>query len=278
MMEYKTIAGIKLPVLGIGTWDMGRVKGSWHLVREKPDYSNDEQCVAAIKEAIKLGMWHIDTAEMYSSGHAEEIVAAAIKDVPRKSVFITTKVLPSHLKHDELIAAAEGSLRRLQLEYVDLYLIHWLNSTSQIKEAIAAMDELVAAGKVKHIGVSNFSTKQLQLAQSYTKNKIVANQVEYNLLDRSCEKDLLPYCEEKGIILTAYSPLAQGKLLKNKTLDSIAAKYGKTPAQVALNWLISKKNVITIPKAGSVEHVRENTGAVGWKLSKDDLEVIEKEF
>ncbi|MEK6837681.1 MAG: aldo/keto reductase [Nanoarchaeota archaeon] len=274
MMEYKTIAGIKLPAIGIGTWNMGKAPGAG----ERPDYSKDEQFIAAIKEAVKLGMWHIDTAEMYSSGHAEEIAAAAIKDVPRKSVFITTKVLPNHLKHDDLIAAAEKSLRRLQLEYIDLYLIHWVNSTSQIKEAIAAMDELVAAGKVRNIGVSNFSFKQLQLAQSYTKNRIVTNQVEYNLLDRSCERDLLPYCEENGIILTAYSPLAQGKLLKNKTLAAVAAKHGKSVAQAALNWLISKKNVITIPKAADVEHVTENAGAVGWKFGKDDFESLEKEF
>ena len=278
MTEYKTIAGIRLPSIGIGTWNMGRAKWPRTIIGEKPDYSEDEKCIAALREAIKLGMWHIDTAEMYSSGHAEEIVAAAIKDVPRKSVFITTKVLPSHLKHDDIIAAAEKSLRRLKLEYVDLYLIHWVNSTSQIKEAIAAMDELVAAGKVRNIGVSNFSFKQLQLAQSYTKNRIVTNQVEYNLLDRSCERDLLPYCEENGIILTAYSPLAQGKLLKNKTLAEIAAKYGKTTAQVALNWLVSKKNVIAIPKAADVEHVTENAGAVGWKLSNEDFGIIEKEF
>ena len=278
MMACKAIAGIRLPVLGIGTWAMGKAKGPWRLVRETPDSSSDRQCVAAIKEAIKLGMWHIDTAEMYSSGHAEEIVAAAIKGIPRKKVFVTTKVLPEHLKHDDLIAAAERSLKRLQLEYVDLYLIHWANSTSQIKEAIAAMDELVASGKVKHIGVSNFSAKQLQLAQSYTKNKIVTDQVEYNLLERSCEKELLPYCQDNDVILTAYSPLAQGKLLKNKVLAAIAAKYNKTTAQVALNWLVSKKNVIAIPKAASVEHVRENAGAIGWKLTSDDMKMIEKEF
>lgn len=278
MMECKAIVGIRLPVLGIGTWAMGKAKGPWHLVRETPDSSSDEQCVAAIKEAIRLGMWHIDTAEMYSSGHAEEIVATAIKNIPRKKVFVTTKVLPEHLKHDDLIAAAERSLKRLQLEYVDLYLIHWVNSTSQIKEAIAAMDELVAAGKVRHIGVSNFSLKQLQLAQSYTKNKIVTNQVEYNLLKRICEEGLLPYCQENDIILTAYSPLAQGKLLKNKILAAVAEKHGKTIAQVALNWLTSKKNVIAIPKAASVEHVRENAGSVGWKLASEDAELLEKEF
>lgn len=272
-MEYKTITGIRLPSIGIGTWNMGKAPGP----SERPDYSKDGQCIAAIKEAVKLGMWHIDTAEMYSSGHAEEIVAAAIKDAPRKSVFITTKVLPNHLKHDDLISAAEKSLRRLQLEYIDLYLIHWVNSTSQIKEAITAMDELVAAGKVRHLGVSNFSTKQLQLAQSYTKNKIVTNQVEYNLLERNYEKDLLPYCEENDIILTAYSPLAQGKLLKNKTLAAVAAKHGKTIAQVALNWLISKKNVIAIPKAATIGHVRENAAAAGWKLDSSDLETMKKE-
>ncbi len=276
-MEYKSIAGIKLPAIGIGTWDMGRAKGLEGM-GERPEYSNDESHIAAIKEAIRFGMWHIDTAEMYSGGHAEEIAGAAIKRIPRKKVFVTTKVLPSHLKHDDLIASAEASLKRLQMEYVDLYLIHWLNSTSQIKEAIAAMDELVKAGKVKHIGVSNFSVKQLELAQSYTKNKIVTNQVEYNLLERSCEEKLLPYCQDNDILLTAYSPLAQGKLLKNKVLAAVAAKHGKTIAQAALNWLVSRKNVIAIPKASSVEHVRENAGAVGWKLTAEDTELIKKEF
>ena len=276
-MEYKSIAGIKLPAIGIGTWDMGRAKGL-EGPGERPDYSNDESYIVAIKEAIRLGMWHIDTAEMYSGGHAEEIICAAIKNIPRNKVFITTKVLPSHLKHDDFIVAANASLKRLKLDYVDLYLIHWVNSTSQIKEAIAAMDELVATGKVRHIGVSNFSLKQLQLAQSFTKNKIVTNQVEYNLLDRSCEKDILPYCQDNEIILTAYSPLAQGKLLKNKTLAAVAAKHDKMIAQVALNWPISQKNVIAIPKAGSIEHARENAGAVGWKLDAECMRLLENEF
>ncbi len=274
MMEYKTIAGIKLPAIGIGTWNMGKAKGPG----ERPDSSDDEQSVAAIKEAIKRGMWHIDTAEMYSSGHAEQIVAKAIKGIPREQFFITTKVLPSNLKREYLLAAARSSLQRLQVSYADLYLIHWVNSVGQIREAIEAMDELVESGKVKHIGVSNFSTTQLKLAQSYTDNKIVTNQVEYSLLDRSCEKELLPYCQENDVILTAYSPLAQGKLLKNKTLAAVAEKYGKTPAQVALNWLISKKNVITIPKASTSEHVRENAGTSEWKLDDEDVKLLEKEF
>lgn len=273
-MECKTIAGIRLPAIGIGTWNMGRAKGHG----ERPDSSDDEQSVAAIKEAIKFGMWHIDTAEMYSSGHAEQIVAKAIKGIPREQVFITTKVLPSNLKREYLLAAARSSLQRLQVSYVNLYLIHWVNSVGQIREAIEAMDELVESGKVKHIGVSNFSTTQLKLAQSYTDNKIVTNQVEYSLLDRSCEKELLPYCQENDVILTAYSPLAQGKLLKNKTLAAVAETHGKTSAQIALNWLISKKNVITIPKAATVEHVHENVGAAGWKLDDEDMKLLEKEF
>ncbi len=270
-MEYKTIAGIKLPAIGIGTWGMGKAKAG-----ERPDTSNDENCIAAIREAIKLGMWHIDTAEMYSSGHAEQIVAKAIKGIPREQVFITTKVMPSNLTREYLLAAARSSLQRLQTDYADLYLIHWVKSTGQIQEAIEAMDELVESGKIKHIGVSNFSTTQLKLAQSYTDNKIVTNQVEYSLLDRSCEKEMLPYCQENDIILTAYSPFAQGKLLKNKTLATIAAKHNKTVAQVALNWLVSHENVITIPKAATVEHVRENAGAVGWKLGKEDAELLGK--
>lgn len=273
-MECKTIAGLKLPAIGIGTWNMGRAPGRG----EKPDSSNDEQCISAIKEAIKLGMWHIDTAEMYSSGHAEQIVAKAIKGIPREQVFITTKVLPSNLKREYLLAAAKSSMQRLQTDYIDLYLIHWVNSTGQIREAIEAMDELVESGRVKYIGVSNFSTAQLKLAQSCTDNKIAANQVEYSLLDRSCEKELLPYCQENDVILTAYSPLGQGKLLKNKALAAVAAKHGKTPAQLALNWLISKKNVIAIPKAASIQHVRENAGAVGWQLDKADIAMLENEF
>src|SRR3989338_4525502 len=272
-MEYKTIAGIKLPAIGIGTWGMGKAK-----VGERPDTSNDEGCIAAIREAIKLGMWHIDTAEMYSSGHAEQIVAKAIKGIPREKVFITTKVLTSNLKREFLLAAARSSLQRLQVSYIDIYMIHWVNSTGQIKEAIEAMDELVEAGKVKHIGVSNFSTAQLKLAQSCTDNKIVTNQVQYNLLDRRCEKELLPYCQENNVILTAYSPLGQGKLLKNKVLTAVAAKHGKTPAQVALNWLGSTKNVVTIPKAASVWHVLENAGATGWKPDQADLAMLENEF
>ncbi|HLD97048.1 MAG TPA: aldo/keto reductase [Candidatus Nanoarchaeia archaeon] len=272
-MEYKTIAGIKLPAIGIGTWGMGKAK-----VGERPESSNDEGCIAAIREAIKLGMWHIDTAEMYSSGHAEQIVAKAIKGIPREQVFITTKVLPSNLTREYLLAAARSSLQRLQISYADLYLIHWVKSTGQIQEAMEAMDELVESGKVKHIGVSNFSTAQLKLAQSHTDNKIITNQVEYSLLDRSCEKELLPYCQENDIILTAYSPLAQGKLLKNKTLATIAAKHNKTVAQVALNWLVSHENVITIPKAATLEHVRENAGAVGWKLDKEDMELLNLNF
>ena len=273
-MEYKTIAGITLPVLGIGTWNMGKAPGP----SERASDSDDERCILAIKEAIKLGMSHIDTAEMYSNGHAEQIVARAIKGIPREKVFITTKVLPSNLKREYLLAAARSSLQRLQIGYADLYLIHWVNSTSQIQDAIETMDELVESGKIKHIGVSNFSALQLKLAQSCTDNKIVTNQVEYNLLERGCEKELLPYCEENDIILTAYSPLAQGKLLKNKVLAAIAAKHGKTVAQVALNWLLSHKNVIAIPKAASIEHVRENAGAVGWELSQEDMLTIEREF
>ncbi|MBI2144658.1 aldo/keto reductase [Candidatus Woesearchaeota archaeon] len=275
-MEYKTISGIKLPAIGIGTWNMGRAR----LGHEKPDCSNDEKFVAAIKEAIKLGMWHIDTAEMYSSGHAEQIVAKAIKGIPREQVFITTKVLPSNLKREYLLAAARSSMQRLQVSLVDLFLIHWVNSNGQIQEAMEAMDELVESGKVKHIGVSNFSTAQLKLAQSYAENKIVTNQVEYNLMERGCEKELLPYCQDNDIILTAYSPLAQGnsRLLKNKVLAAVAAKHRKTTAQVALNWLVSQKNVIAIPKASSVEHVMENAGAAGWSLDAEDMELLEKEF
>ncbi|MFH1248725.1 MAG: aldo/keto reductase [archaeon] len=263
-MEYKKISDLKLPSIGIGTWGMG----GW---LEK-DTSYDSECVYAIKTAIKLGMTHIDTAEVYANGHAEEIVSKAIAGMQRNKLFITTKVYRNHLHYNDVISAAKRSLRRLKTDYIDLYLIHWPNPKVPLKETIRAMDYLIGAGVVKNIGVSNFSLKLLKEAQSYTKNKIVANQVEYSLLKRNAGEKLLEYCKQNDIFLIAYQPLAGGKLAKKgyKLLDEMAKKYQKTQAQVAINWLISQDNVITIPKAMTAKHVRENSIAAGWRMKKED--------
>ena len=270
-MKFKELFdGTKIPVLGQGTWRMVETYTN-------PDI--DKPVVEALREGIKLGMTHIDTAEHYGEGHAEEVIAEAIKPFDREKLFITTKVWRTNLRYDDVIKAMEGSLKRLKLKYIDLYLVHWPNPDIPLKETMEAMGYLAEEGKTRFIGVSNFSLKKLKEAQSYLKkHKIVTNQVRYSLLYREPEKELLPYCEKNNIVLTAYSPLESGRLAKPgiKVLDDIANKYKKTQVQVALNWLISKKNVITIPKATKAEHVREIIEAIDWKLSKADIERLNR--
>jgi diketogulonate reductase-like aldo/keto reductase len=263
---------LKIPVLGIGTAGIGGLY--------EKDTSKDWESVNAIRTAIELGITHIDTAEIYGAGHAEELVGRAIKGFDRKKLFITTKVSKDNLAYNKVIDAANGSLRRLGIKYIDLYLIHWPNTKVPLKETMTAMDFLVEKRIIRFIGVSNFTEKLLKEAQSCTKNKILANEVEYNLLKRGPEKKLLEYCQKNGIILIAYQPVAGGKLAKGgfKVLDEIAKKYNKTQAQIAINWLVSKPNVVTIPKAASIKHIKENIGALGWKLDDKDTENLDKYF
>ncbi len=270
---------IDIPVLGLGTWEIGG--------RMSRDTSEDAKGIAAIRKAIELGYTHIDTAEMYGAGHSEELVGLAINNFDRESLFITTKVLPEHLRYNDCIKVAEGSLKRLKTDYIDLYLIHIPNPKIPIKETMRAMDLLVKQKKIRFIGVSNFTIKQLKEAQRCTENKIVNNQIEYNLLTRhsgmynvNIESEIIPFCQENEIIITAWKPLVKGILFreKNKLLKELVAKYNKTLAQIAINWLISKKNIITIPKSTNVDHLKENMGALGWKLDKEDMTRLDEEF
>jgi diketogulonate reductase-like aldo/keto reductase len=270
-MEYKTLIGdVRIPILGMGTW---KLEGGYF-----PDRSQDKIAIETLREGIRLGMTHIDTAEMYGSGHVEEIVGEAIKPFRRKDVFITTKVSPVNLRFDDLVNSIKGSLKRLKTDFVDLYLIHWPNPKIPLKESMKALEYAVEEGFTKFIGVSNFSVELMKKAQSYTKEKIVANQVEYSLLHREPERDLLPYCQKENIMIIAYTPLAGGKLTKPgfNLLDEIANKYNRTQSQVVLNWLISKEKVITIPKTIKIQHLIENIGAIGWKLKEKDVEKLDK--
>ncbi len=263
--------GEKVPAIGLGTWMIG---GGM-----TPDYSKDDYYVKIIRKAIELGMWHIDTAELYGDGHSEEIVGKAIKEFPRDEVFITTKVKGSNLAYDDVIKAAKRSLKRLNTSYIDLYLVHWPNPLFPLKETMKAMEKLVEMGLIRYIGVSNFDVGLIEEARSYlSKNDIVNVQNQFSLLSRSDEKTVIPYCQKEGITYTAYSPLGKGTLARNEYLRKIGEKYGKTAAQVALNWIISIPSVITIPKAGKFEHLEENAGAMGWRLSKEDFEAIRKYF
>ncbi len=272
-MDLKELnnTGIKIPAIGMGTWEIGG--------RFSPDYSMDEYYIEILREGIKLGMSLIDTAEMYGAGHSEEIVGEAIKIFPRESIFIVTKVLPENLKYKDLINAAYKSLKRLKTDYIDLYLIHAPNPKIPIKETMEAMEKLVEEKIVKFIGVSNFNVYQMEEARACLSNiDIVVNQVEYHLLYRKVEKEVLPYCIKNKITLMAYSPLARGLLAKNEFLKKIGEKYKKTAAQVALNWLIQKEMVVAIPKAGNLKHLIENAQTCDFRLSEEDIWEIEKQF
>ena len=277
-MEYKVIGNVKIPVLGLGTWLIGG--------DTTPDYSEDEQAIQAIKSAIDLGYDHIDTAEYYGNGHCEELVGKAIKDIDRQSLFITSKVWTTNLKYDDVISSAKRSLQRMRTDYIDLYLIHSPSSNIPIKKTMSAFDYLVDNKMVKYIGVSNFKASQLKEAQKYAKHKIVANQIEYSLLtrnigkysgNRDMESKTIPYCQENDIIIMAERPIERGLILKSHPLlDSLEKKYKKTKAQIAMNWLISKKNVVTIPKSTNLNHLKENLGSIGWQMDKSDIELLDE--
>lgn len=276
-MEFKKLFdGTEIPVLGLGTWEMGG--------RYEADASRDKECIYAIKFAIDSGITHIDTARLYGNGHTEELVGEAIKSFERKKLFITTKVRPEDLRYDDVIASAKGSLKRLRTDYIDLFLIHAPNPEIPIKEPMKAMDFLIEQKIVRFIGVSNFSAKEMKEAQKYAKNSIAVNQVEYSLFVRNnstftenVESEILPYCQKNNIILIAFRPLSKGAIPKsaNPVLDRLASKYKKTRSQIALNWLASKKSVVAIVKSSNAKHIKENLGALGWELESGDINVLD---
>ncbi len=257
--------GVKVPEIGIGVW---RYSGG----------------VEPLRRAIELGAALIDTAEVYGT---EEVVGQAIEGV-RERVFIATKVSGAHLRHDDVLRAAQASLRRLQCSIIDLYQIHWPNSAVPIQETMRAMETLVDRRMVRYVGVSNFSLAELRAAQAALNNyPIVSNQVLYNLNRREIETGLMPYCERNRITIIAYTPLDDGRLAQiprlraNKALRvlaRIAAEAGKTPAQAALNWCLSRPGVIAIPKSNHVARVEENCAASGWRLTPAQIEELDAAF
>jgi len=267
--------GFEMPVFGIGTWMMG---GDFYKVLVNND---DEANVKAIQNAIDLGVTHIDSSELYAQGRAEELTGQAIKKYDREKLFICTKVSPLNLHYNDLIEAAKGSLKRYQIEYLDLYLMHFPNKNIPLKETMPAFDKLVDEGLIRYYGGSNFTVEQMKEAQSYTKHKFVANQVHYNLIVREPERNgLLEYCQKNDIILIAWRPVQDILLLQKgiEVLDKMCKKYDKTPMQICINWLISQPNVVTLAKSRNLEHLEENLGAVGWQMDKEDIEILRKEF
>lgn len=282
-MKYKKVDSVVLPEIGIGTWS-----GLWGSSdRPTKDTVIEDQCKNALRHSISLGATHIDTAEVYGAGHAEELVGKVISDYDRSSLFITSKVAGSNLGYGQVLESCQQSLDRLSTDYIDLYLIHWpSNSDVPIAETMRAMDDLVDQGKIRHIGVSNFSLEQLIEAKKATRHGVVAIQVEYNLLRRDngrhsggAESEVLPYCQEEGIFLIAYCPLAKGELSgteKHPIIDQLAKKYSVTNSQVALAWLLSKDNVVVIPQSTNVEHITQNVQASGLEISDEDLLLLDE--
>jgi diketogulonate reductase-like aldo/keto reductase len=258
-------SGTTIPVLGQGTWRMAE------------DRARRRDEIAALKIGLDLGMTLIDTAEMYASGAAEELVATAIAG-GRDEVFLVSKVLPHHATRDGTIAACEGSLRRLGTDRLDLYLLHWRGRVP-LQETIAGFEALVDAGAIRCWGVSNFDVDDLEeLVALPGGSAVQVNQVLYNLARRGVEHDLLPWCQDRGVPVMAYSPVDEGRLLTHPVLLDLAYRHEATPAQVALAWVLRNEGVNTIPKAGTAEHVYDNRAALAIRLTDADLLALDTAF
>ncbi|MFX1274187.1 MAG: aldo/keto reductase [Promethearchaeota archaeon] len=257
----------KIPVLGQGTWGIKS--------RKSKEYY--EQWKKSLRRGIELGMTHIDTAEFYGHGESEKIVGEVVKEYPRDSLFITSKLFPMHLNKRTMIKAAEKSLKRLGLKNFDLYLIHWPSPLDSIKKQMDVMEEIYKQGKTRYIGVSNFSVEQFKEAQSYLKTtELVNNQLPANITKPKHIHDSLPYYQENGIIMTAYSPLGHRGLsnlddLIRGDLERVAKDHDATIHQIAIAWLLNHDNVITIPKAFKLEHLEANAAAVDIKLTDEEI-------
>jgi diketogulonate reductase-like aldo/keto reductase len=257
--------GDRVPALGQGTWNMG----------ESAAHAADE--VRALQHGIDLGMTLIDTAEMYGDGGAEKVVGKAIAG-RRDAVYLVSKVLPFNASRAGTVKACEASLKRLQVERIDLYLLHW-RGTHPFAATIDAMETLIDHGKIGAWGVSNLDLDDMQeLLEQDNGHHVQVNQVLYNLSRRGVEFDLLPFGAEQNIALMAYSPIEQGRILKEPALGAIAKRHGVTPAQVALAWTLRRPGVISIPKASTVQHVQDNRACLDLILDATDLAELDRAF
>jgi diketogulonate reductase-like aldo/keto reductase len=250
--------------LGQGTWGMGDTA------------SKRQQEIAALRLGLELGMTLIDTAEMYADGIAEEIVGEAFAG-HRDEIFVVSKVLPGNSTRRGTIAACERSLKRLKTDRIDLYLLHWRGGPA-LAETLEAFAALMKDGKIRHWGVSNFDTDDMTELWGLDSEGCATNQVLYNLTRRGIEYDLVPACRKRHVPIMAYSPIEQGRLLRNKTLSEIAARHTATPAQIALAWLLRQDGTIVIPKSATLAHVRENRAATDIQLTQADIAALDRAF
>jgi diketogulonate reductase-like aldo/keto reductase len=257
--------GESVPALGQGTWQMAE------------NASRRAQEIEALRLGVELGMTLIDTAEMYGEGAAEELVAEALAG-ERERLFLVSKVYPHNASRQGVIQACERSLRRLKTDRLDLYLLHWRGSIP-LEETVAGFEELRRSGRIRHWGVSNFDVDDMEeLLLVPEGGHCATNQVLYNVTRRGPEFDLIPWLESRGMPLMAYSPIEQGRLPHGGALHSIAQRHQASPFQIALAWLLNRPGVISIPKASSVQHVRDNHRALEIRLTPEDLALIDSEF
>lgn len=258
-------SGDILPALGWGTWGMGERA------------ANRAAEVAALQWGLAAGFPVIDTAEMYAEGGAEEVVGEALAG-RREQAFLVSKVYPHNASRTGVVAACERSLRRLRTDYLDLYLLHW-RGRIPLSETIAGFQQLQSAGKIRHWGVSNFDCPDLDELSSLPGGQhCAANQVLYNLSRRGIEWQLLPTCQQGGLLLMAYSPLEQARLLKHARLEKFARERGATASQIAVAWLLRQPQVMAIPKSHQISHLQELTGAFSVQLTPQDLQELERIF
>ncbi len=272
--------GAKVSPMGMGTYyDPGWIFSAKLLKLQ----GNPESKVKAIKAGVEAGINLIDTAELYES---ENLVKQAIQEIPREDLFIASKVWPTHFSYDKVIKSCDRSLRKLGTKYIDLYQLHFPSKTKKIDETMKAMEHLVNEGKIRHIGISNFSLDQtVKAVQALKKYDLISTQMNFNLSHRNIEEDLLPYCKENKISILAYYPLGHGKLVlpgssASEVFNEISQNHGgKTAPQIVLNWFFSKFDfVFPIPRASNANHVVENAGSMGWKLSQAEVNKLESVF
>jgi diketogulonate reductase-like aldo/keto reductase len=260
--------GTPVPALG---------QGSWHLAQGRHPAAEEED---ALRTGISLGMTLIDTAEVYSNGHSEELIGRVIAG-RRDDVFLVSKVLPMHATGDGMIRACEASLARLGTDHLDLYLLHWHNGSADLSGVVASFESLRSTGKISAWGVSNFTVRDMEdLRHVPQGDRCATNQVHYNLSDRSIERDLLPWCEQHGMPVMAYSPLGGpgADLLRDPTLERIGSAHDCSAAAVALAWTIRSGHVIAIPESGSVAHVKENAVALSLTLTPQELQTLDTAY
>lgn len=264
-MKHVTLPGGEVvPSMGQGTWKMG----------ERAERRSDE--IASLRAGVELGMTLVDTAEMYGDGAAEVLICEALGD-RRDELLLVSKAYPQNASRSRLTGACEASLKRLGTDRLDLYLLHWRGSVP-LAETVEAMKALKSAGKIRHWGVSNLDTNDMEQLVAAGGDGCVTDQILYNLVRRGPELDLLPWLAQHKVPVMAYSPVEQGRLTSHPAHDKVAAQVGATPAQVALAWTLRHDGLIAIPKASSIAHVRENRAAADIVLSDADLATLDAAF